>query len=144
MSKKINRKELFLSIYNNIRFNKEKYYVPIINSGTNPTLQDVFSGSDRLFFVENGLYFISEKVLDSYKSIFPKNLIFISINENEFNLILEDICLKVLFLYVSYLFSFKILMLTGLVAFLILTIVFIFLNTLCDIMVRGIIHYIVP
>ena len=82
MSKKINRKELFLSIYNNIRFNKEKYYVPIINSGTNPTLQDVFSGSDRLFFVENGLYFISEKVLDSYKSIFPKNLIFISINEN--------------------------------------------------------------
>lgn len=224
MSKKINRKELFLSIYNNIRLNKEKYYVPIINSGTNPTLQDVFSGSDRLFFVENGLYFISEKVLDSYKSIFPKNLIFISINENEFNLILEDICLgqlptkpialvedeksyivekssvlvnwlneniidrkkenisikyidsndsnlsssinqkksnfkekfiigsifttlfllKVLFLYVSYLFSFKILMLTEIVAFLILAIVFIFLNTLCDIMVKGIIHYIVP
>ena len=52
--------------------------------------------------------------------------------------------LKVLFLYVSYLFSFKILMLTGLVAFLILAIVFIFLNTLCDIMVKGIIHYIVP
>lgn len=220
MLKQINRKELFLIIYDNIRYNKEKYYVPIINSGTNPTLQDVFEGSDRLFFVENGLYFISEKVLDAYKSIFPKNLNFISIDENEFNLILENICLnqlptkpialvedeknyivekssilvnwlnenikdrkkenidikyidsdnstltksfkkkksnfkekiiidliiatlillKVLFLYVSYLFSFKILMLSGFIAIFILITIFVFLNTLCDFIVKEIIH----
>lgn len=219
MSKKINRKDLFINIYNNIRNKEEKYYVPIINNGNNPSLQDVFDGTERFFFLENGLYFISENVVDAYKSIFPKNLIFISIDENEFNLILEEICmkqlptkpiaivenekiyivekssilvnwlnenfenrekkdinikyidfeenmlniknkkekklkeksiitsiviililLKVLFLYVSYLFSFNILSLSGFIAFLILGIVFVFLNSLSDIVIKGILN----
>lgn len=221
MTKSLNRKDIFLNIYNNIRDDKEKYYVPIINNGTNPSLQDVFDGIERLFFLENGLYFISEKVVDAYKSIFPKNLIFISVNENEFNLILEEICMKqlptkpialvedeknyiveksnilvnwldeniedrkkdnisihyidsdstiinkkneikkkknikeqiivgsiilvlflfkILFLYVSYLFSFNILSLSGFMAFLILGIVFVLLNTLSDIVIQGILN----
>lgn len=218
MNKTIDRKKLFLNIYDNIRKDKEKYYVPIINSGTDITLEKIFEGTERFFFLENGLYFISETVIDDYKLIFPKNLTYVSINENEFNLILEEICmkqlptkpiaivedeknyiveksrvlvhwideniedkkkndihinyidsedtivnkeinikksktfkekfiigsvitflclLKVLFLYVSYLFSFNILALTGFFAFITLFIVFVFLNTLSDIMIRG-------
>lgn len=218
----MNRKELFLNIYNNIKSNKIKYYVPIIRSSNNNSLDGVFNGTERLFFLENGLYFISEKVIEAYKILLPKNLNFVCINENQFNLILEDICmkqlptkpialvvddktfivekssvlvswideevedkvkddisikyidndknvptaimnnskvslkekvivgsiltililLKVLFLYVSYIFSFNVLTLTSIFGIFITAIVFIFLNTLGDIATRGILDYI--
>lgn len=218
----MNRKELFLNIYNNIKLNKIKYYVPIIRSSNNTSLDGVFNGTERLFFLENGLYFISEVVIEAYKMLLPKNLNFVCINENQFNLILEDICmkqlptkpialvvddktfivekssvlvnwidegiedkvkdnisikyidndknvptaimnnskvslkekvivgsiltililLKVLFLYVSYVFSFNVLALTSIFGIFITAIVFIFLNTLGDIVTRGILDYI--
>lgn len=218
----MNRKELFLNIYNNIKLNKIKYYVPIIKSNNNTSLDGVFNGTERLFFLENGLYFISETVIEAYKMLLPKNLNFVCINENQFNLILEDICmkqlptkpialvvddktfivekssvlvnwideeiedkvkdnisikyidndknvptaimnnskislkekvivgsivtililLKVLFLYVSYVFSFNVLALTSIFGIFITAIVFIFLNTLGDIATRGILDYI--
>ena len=218
----MNRKELFLNIYNNIKSNTIKYYVPIIRSNSDTSLDGVFNGTERLFFLENGLYFISETVIEAYKMLLPKNLNFVCINENQFNLILEDICmkqlptkpialvvddktfivekssvlvnwideeiedkvkdnisikyidndknvptaimnnskislkekvivgsivtililLKVLFLYVSYVFSFNVLALTSVFGIFITAIVFIFLNTLGDIATRGILDYI--
>ena len=52
------------------------------------------------------------------------------------------ILLKVLFLYVSYIFSFNVLTLTSIFGIFITAIVFIFLNTLGDIATRGILDYI--
>ena len=218
-SKTYNRKELFLDIYDNIKNKTKKYYVPLINTGTNPTLQDVFEGTERLYFLENALYFISESVVDAYKVILPKNIIYKEVSESDFNILLEDICskqlpntpialvedeekyvveksnvlvgwineevedkikyaqhvkyidsekeimqttqhathkktfkehfilgstlaflflLKILFLYVSIIFTFNILQLTGVISYLVIAIVFIVLNTLSDITVRGI------
>ena len=225
MSAKVayNRKELFLNIYNNIKNKTKKYYVPIINTGTNPTIQDVFNGTERLFFLENALYFISEDVIDAYKVILPKNIIYEEVCESDFNILLEDICskqlpnkpialvedetkyvvekstilvnwindeiedkikynihvkyidtekeilnqtakskhkqtfqekfilystigflllLKILFLYVSVIFSFNILQLTGLISYFVIAIVFVVLNTLSDVCIRNLLDYI--
>jgi hypothetical protein len=222
-----NRKDLVLSIYQDIRTGNDTYYVPVIDTGTNPTIEDVFEGTERLYIFQNGLYFISSTVIDIYKLLFPKNIRFVSVDEAQFNTLLERICMvylptkpialvkeeqtfvversevivswikknvkkrkttsnlkkieyidkngmlpkgtsvtpvkkkksfleilmlgiilipiilsKVLFLYVAYLFSFDILLLSGLVGFGVAALVFLILSTMGDVVTQTILKYI--
>lgn len=92
----MNNKDLFLKIYNQIKTKEKTYYVTVIKDDNTFDMTDIYNGKERLFFLENGLYFISSDVLDIYNQFFPHFVNYIEITESDFNLILEDICYKVL------------------------------------------------
>ena len=67
----MNNKDLFLKIYNQIKTKEKTYYVTVIKDDNTFDMTDIYNGKERLFFLENGLYFISSDVLDIYNQFFP-------------------------------------------------------------------------